>query len=721
MNELRPIHLLRVNGSNIHGSMTFDATFRARVVVLLGGNEAGKSTLLGLPRLALEGPSGSTWPVLGTSPAYDWMCRLQFVNSPDVDLERGAIIQSEVDRRVTGGKHVAALNARGGTLASVNAQIEATLGSASVWSLEAFLSQTPTKRLAWLEENALQGAGWSLDQVEAEVRASLERVRVALDVAIEPGKPLRRTTDKDGRALLGRLITLLRDRWLDADRRTKSVQKAIENDERAVANFAGGRPPGTVPGLRAQVVDIDTKLAELNRAKGASEAGRAEFVRATDEVNRLVRELENTHNVDTDKVVADRAREETNARARLEALQRQDPSDVGVGRRAELERLESTAKQIEGLRDAANVDLAKVRAILELEPLLRPLLFGVDDRVAALVADGFEERASFLRDSHDSIVKTLNAGGAAIERASDVLAVANVDLEAVRVQLSAARRQIERADNEKAAWTRNVDGARNELRNATTAAKAAVDAKLSTEQRRAQLAEQLDAARNVLTGLDTTDTSAIDLQIAGLDAEKVQLTKNADRLTDYTGLVATLASRREEHRAALDERTRTRIAGEALQEVFGRMLAALVGPLREAMNEVIGPVLDGEVLLDTTDGLSISLLRPGGGTGEVPRPDVVVPLETMSRSTRAVVFVALRYAITTQLGGWRALLLDDLENLNADLESPADSRRDRLVLTLSELAFAGKIDNAILACVDDGWRPILDRDVQVIEMGGPRV
>ena len=187
------MNLTRLTARGVHARLDFAETLDP-VAVILGDNGAGKSSLLGLTRLILNGPAGATFPVLGASPAYDWEASAAF---------SGGL---QIGRWMRGGKHAASFGGIGGGLKEVQTRIDQAVGRASTWNLDAFLADTPSKRQAFLESEVLRGAGWSCEKVWAAldaVQAPKSALAEVLDVAEPP--------DDSGRVLLASVLAALRD------------------------------------------------------------------------------------------------------------------------------------------------------------------------------------------------------------------------------------------------------------------------------------------------------------------------------------------------------------------------------------------------------------------------------------------------------------------------------------------------------------------------------
>lgn len=130
-------------------------------------------------------------------------------------------------------------------------------------------------------------------------------------------------------------------------------------------------------------------------------------------------------------------------------------------------------------------------------------------------------------------------------------------------------------------------------------------------------------------------------------------------------------------------------------------LAALGTAYRKEVVRALG------ALATTTDRITRSAadfvlrFRAGEKAIEIEcgdRDGAVVPIDKINRSRQAIGIAALRVAVVERLGGWRAVLMDRMEEIGAE-------RRTAFVAAMVHEVTAGHLDTFLGACVDDGWQP----------------
>ena len=237
---------------------------------------------------------------------------------------------------------------------------------------------------------------------------------------------------------------------------------------------------------------------------------------------------------------------------------------------------------------------------------------------------------------------------------------------------------LQKAKNADAAG--DTDAARR-LRDAT-------EARASAGTREAALRADVERLGDELGDVLDGQIEAIDAEIAALAEEAVDATKKADRLSDAAAAIA----KRAENRNALAVAERTRSSAreiiKIIERVLSTMLAELVAPLEGPVSRITRTVIGADFRV-RLDG--------GGASFWLIWDDHEAPMAA-SRSEEAVAMMALRCAVQQHLGGWRHLVLDDMENL-------AKERRHRFIQAMSDEIQAGRLDNFLGACVDDYWRP----------------
>lgn len=698
------MRLSRLSASGIHGRLDFSEQLDP-VAVVIGPNGAGKTTLAGLARLVLNGPSGATYPVLGTSPAYDWEASVAFDRGP------------QVGRWMRGGTHAASFNGIGRKLKEVQSRIDSTLGRAATWNLEAFLADTPSKRQAFLEAEVLQGAGWLAERVWSELDAA-GAPRAALEEVLTGG--VVDPPHGDGRVLLTSVLVALRDAASAADGEARRLLPVVKNDE--LEEKKGGGPAGTVAGWRGKVAELDERIAGARERRGevaGRQAAREDLAR---QLQQAECDLEAHLNTDwSGKVAAQRERADDAAVA-CDAALRAGEEARGVHERAVTTKTEAQRAYEETVRTAAD---ARARIPARTMPGELPMDwdgFDLGERPVVVVhrATGHLRTDTVWRDGHrlgfgddpDGSsynpteyalfdIGSLTAIAPAIEQSlaaaeapvldlsplAEAARLAEQEREAAKVRLDAAVRaeksagdklQAARADyaaKKSAAETAEkvLGTVRGEL---DTAAAREADLRARIERLATQVGESLDG-----------QVQAIDVEIESLRAERDAAQKNADALSDAAGAIAKRTENREALQAAQAARTRARELASIVEATLSRMLGELVSPLEEPVSRITRAVL----------GADLRVELDGGATFWLVWPDHKAPLAA-SRSEQAVAMMALRCAVQQHLNGWRHLVLDDMENL-------AGARRTRFVEAMLDEVRDGRLDNFIGACVEDGWSP----------------
>ena len=299
------MRLVQLTGVYLHGQHNTAAQLQP-VTILRGPNEAGKSTLLGLAELAINGNSGKNWPVLGVSPSYKW--------SVSAIFDDGTSITRGMDRR---GKHWATFNGRPENLSVVQSQIRDSIGEAATWSVSEFVNLTPAKRLEFLESKVLTGIGWTAERLEAEL-ADVHKYLVELE-AYENAPPMEKA-----RECLPHLIRHVHDCWREYNSTAKDLAKAVKRDEKEAE--AEQRPPGTVASWEARRAELDEEISRLRVEVGKDEAAAPERTRLLQDIQAAQEQLENVKDLSVLEEDLQRAThdEATHEQAATSAKQRMD-------------------------------------------------------------------------------------------------------------------------------------------------------------------------------------------------------------------------------------------------------------------------------------------------------------------------------------------------------------------------------------------------------------
>lgn len=694
------MRLVHLSATSLFGRLSLSADLEP-VTVVVGDNGSGKSSTIGIPRLALNGPTGARFPLLGESPAYDWETTASF----DGGLTVG--------RWMRGGSHKASFRGIGGTLKEVQSRIDGSLGRAATWSIDAFLSLSPSKRQEWLEVEVLRGAGWESKRVWEALDAA-GAGKAALEEVLTGG--VVEPPDDSGRVLLTSVLAALREADRTANADALRLGAVVKNDDLEATKAKG--PGGTVVGWRTRVTELDAKIGEARERRGVivgKEAARDDLLNS-----QTTTEAELTQHLATDweERVRTRAEELRTAAEKLTGAHA-----AGAAARTEHERATAARAELQTLHDAAVAGAAEARARvpkrtipgeLGLDDLThkeRPVVV-VDRRTGAMHTDSVwrdTDGTTILSDMDEIHVerhalfdlRSLTALAPSIEAAilkakSPVLDLAPL-AEAARVaeeERDGLSTRLEAAKRAAKAASRKVDEAKDAYRAAIGVESSAKEALRMAEETRTTAGDREAALRARLEALATEigvslagQIEALDEEIASVKEERDEAQRNADTLSDMAGAVAKREENRVNLQRAQNRRTRARELIGPVEATLSGMLGELVSPLEEPVSRITRAVLGADFRVELT----------GGATFWLVWPDRRAPIEA-SKSEHAVAMMALRCAVQQSLGGWRHLVLDDMENLVA-------SRRTRFVEAMLDEVREGRLDNFIGACVEDGWRP----------------
>jgi hypothetical protein len=262
------------------------------------------------------------------------------------------------------------------------------------------------------------------------------------------------------------------------------------------------------------------------------------------------------------------------------------------------------------------------------------------------------------------------------------------EAQGVQVQVGVAQRQAAAAQRAHDALKGRQQGAMARATTAELQRDQWVAADGERARREVQAADQLQAIEVELGELAPTGhQGTAEQQIGVLNAERVEVLRNIDKLNDHASAAVEAESARLGLGAATSKRADIRAAGEAVRDLLGQRLQAAVAPLLDPVNEHLFPALGGQ-------GLSIRL---GKGAHLELQPSGT-PLASASTSERVCALMLLQAAVHARQGGWRHVLVDDLEHLDHE-------RRTAFVGAMAAWMEAGELDTFIGACVDDGWTP----------------
>jgi len=646
--------LIQMRGNGYHdGVRSFNFPIRP-ITVIVGPNESGKTTALETIDLVVSGPSGANYPALGTSPDYDWSAILEY------DGHR-------VERYMRRGKHQTEINGVRKGVKAASSWLLANLGKSISFSLSAFLSKSPNARMEYLQAEIL-GAGADRAAVEENLRA-LDEEKLAL-VAPENWPPKGR----DGRELIANAVEAMSEAYRDAKRQVQQFDKTIKHHQEKRSDITP--PSGTVAGWREKVASINEKLGEsqgeLGRIEGAATARKT----LESQLEAVRKRLANDKPVDELQAAVDAAKE-----ARTESDVRKQAA------KAEWDTAKEAVAQAQATRDAA------------------------------------QHLVDTLSEQHKNMVAIESDPWAALARIERVAAADGIDImddiAALREVLPDPAFLSERIDQEKASRDGSavILGANMRKEDALRVAweKSCQDwdrhdNKVKAAERQVTLRQEREADRdNDFQDVERLRAELADLPPVGSDgevreymdtlkAERDEAQAAADALTDWASQEATIEKCRADKRDQEDRRTDAHEIKKQLLVWQGAVLAQLVGPLEAPASDITQHAMGADIRFDLTDGCKVMIVRG----------DEAVPMEQASASQQTIAAVAVTVALRHQLGGWRCVVVDDLEHLDTQ-------RRDNLVDTLYACQESGYLDNAILACVDDGWRP--GHDIHTIDLG----
>ena len=254
--------------------------------------------------------------------------------------------------------------------------------------------------------------------------------------------------------------------------------------------------------------------------------------------------------------------------------------------------------------------------------------------------------------------------------------------------LGAARRTYDRKRQESIAANHVAVDAKHEQRRRYEAYQRALRAQNEHAKQLAQASDAITALTDERETIEIGDPGALEDMREALGAERIEVRQRLDALTDYDAAQTAQMSQEQRHSEAKARRTQLRAAREHLRAVLGRLLHNQLSPLVAPMSRITERVIDATVEVDLTDGAHFYLVRDGER----------IRLDDAPASARVVTYAALQAVIRSSLGGWRHLILDDLETLDHE-------RRTRFIEALRIEVDEKRLDQVLVACVDDGWEP----------------
>lgn len=662
--------LTRLAWHNLHNRGTRGQLSIAPVTMLVGKNDAGKTTILNLPRLLLDGPKQGDWPAVGEA-------RYPFNVTGGWALDGGD--RMVLDRgRSSEGTHLVSVDGNPQKVTAAAIEVGRVAGKAWGLSISELVALTGRFRMDWLHANVLR-APWPLDQVEADL------VEAGVDAAWLRGfvwgeAPIAGQS-LPGQDFTKRAIAVLETEDKVNEAKIRTLRGAVEQIQPPPPDL----PTGTVAEWRSKLEALTAEGHELNRRSGeiqGATTARAAFAKQVAVVEAKLGALPSDESlrIKHSRAVGERDRAvaavETQ-RARVVAPELDLEQQTTELRRMETEHSD-LYKQVAELDDRLRVAMNRAAAV----DLLPDVFAAIDRLVTELGGKG----ASY---------RTLDALRAAADdarsghRSEDYAELADLRqrMAALHTAVTQANARVERAyQNEQLA-----EAELSRLAKAVTGWRETVEMvereRADVQVRREALLADLAQLREQTEAVQDDDSAALaDALLAARERHK-EITRVIDRLNDAASDQARAAEHQFNLSTATAVRGRIRDALTALRDVRARWadkeMAELLAPACELTQAVIGMGLT----FRPDDDARISLV---GTVGQM------IDLETASHSQRTIAYVALYVAMVRQLRGWRAVILDDLEHLEK-------GRRTALFVYLRDLVDQGGLDQVIGAAVADGW------------------
>lgn len=254
------MRLTNVSG-HVHGR-DYDIDINP-VTLLVGDNEAGKSTALGLVHLAMCVRSSRALPVVGTHET-DWEAQAVFAD-PKMRISRGH----------SGSDKWLLVNNRPQKLRAGTQLVRDAVGEASVWRVSEFQEMSSAKQAAYVMDTVLRD----------------HKITVADVIEKHPGsKPLFEGVLFDANALptLTRAQKKAHDDKLAAARELKSIRGALTRGEEEMRE-RGDAPGGTLAYWRTQRDETQARIEEMAGKVGAANGNATAITTLTDKVELLTK------------------------------------------------------------------------------------------------------------------------------------------------------------------------------------------------------------------------------------------------------------------------------------------------------------------------------------------------------------------------------------------------------------------------------------------------
>jgi hypothetical protein len=655
------MRLVQLGWQNLHARGTTGRLPLEPVTVLLGPNDAGKTTLLNLPRALLDGPTQGSWPALGRGMYGFEISGVWELDGGSIDVVRG---------RTAGelGEHYVRINQTRMKVTLADREIHRISGASWPLSVEQLMAGTGRVRMKWLHDHILRLRPWPVEGVKADLAAGglvWLASRISLDAA----------ASETGQVYCRAVIESLGDLDRENEATIRRLRGAIDTAPARPRDV----PPGTVAEWRDKLAALDADIAALERRRGEITATSAVRESRASRIAKIEAQLAKVRSdvslqgqleqLDQQRIATEleKATVETAVLALAHAAREKAEAQI-VQARAEASAAATDATAMEGMARAAVVLAPLLESVRELVSAMdgdvpwKPLVQAVRDRLAEIEPAAIERAAALDAERAAALVAAIRNPARDAGRA-----------EQDRCRLAMARLQTVEAT------LRTVQEQRAALERERTAAQAFRD-RLGEEL--AELAAQAEevAAPDAVSVVDAIVAAA---------ASREAMVRTIDRINDDASDAARLAESREALAKAEGARREIReglaIAREVQTRWSRRELEDLVEPAAELTLAVLGMPL---ILLgDCTPFLVDAKGRH-------------IPLTTASHSQRSIAHIALYVALVASLPGWKVIVLDDIEHLQRP-------RRDALIAFLKKLVQADVLDQVLLAGVDDGWAPDL--------------
>lgn len=620
------------------------------VTLFVGENESGKTTILGLPSLVLDGDSAGVFPVLGKSPSHRWSASLRFDTGLTIERRMGRSHEVRID-----GETVPVREAKAAILEAV--------GSARSFELSDMMSLSPSKRQEWLEANVTGAGAWDGKRLLREVAEFVALADIERWASYEPA--LRAwVRQPSAKAAIAWLIDKLGEAAKQTARDKKRLEASIEQHEREIADIV--LPGGTVAFWDDKIRELDEQRASLREQMGrengveiSREALRKQLAEAHASLAGLDAASMNEERESFGRSIAGLERRV----AGLDKLIEENATAVAESD-ADIAQREHTVKELRASMADASWAIDHAELLESIESVLA---------CCEPTDDGASESLAFVSGWLASVRE-----------------MPDTDIEGLEIQLSSAKRQRDRlvkeigkARTDRFSYDRILATTRQSL--------AECEERISTlDQRRCELSETVQTLNERLAELGTGNTDSINEQLAGLTAKRAEHVKNRDTLNDRAKAAATHLERLSELQTVTEDGKKIRVAVKDVTAVQGCMLAEMLGGMVSPVSAFVSSVYGGDrsFLIDLSKGAELFATNGEKRT----------PFSNISRSQWAIYGCGVKLSVAQALGGWRNLSVDDLENVQVG-KGGSPRRLSSLLLEVAGRHAGGMLDNFLGAAV----------------------